>query len=118
MVRLTLISVPLLGIAIILYYLLPEEVITPSLPFLIIYFYLITLGVHWIIVNATRRSPRQFVTWFMGATFLKFFIYIITVFAYAFFNRGDLVPFVISFFLLYIIYTVFEVTSVVGKSTE
>lgn len=116
--RLTLISAGFLIIALILYALLPGTVISVSLPFLIIYFYLITLGVHIIIVRATRRSPRQFVTWFMGATFLKFFIYVITVFIYAFFNRADLIPFVISFFILYIIYTIIEVVSVVGKKFE
>jgi hypothetical protein len=116
-IRLTIFSAILGAIATILHFSLPEGLLSPTLPFVIIYFYLITLAVHYFMVRSTRHSPRKFVSYFMLTTFLKFFIYVITVFVYAYFNREDLLPFVISFFVLYIFFTVFEVVSIIDKTT-
>ena len=44
----------------------------------------------------------------MLATFAKMFLSVIVLLAYVFANKEDAVPFIISFFLLYILYSVFE----------
>lgn len=95
---------------------LPPDAVSPSLPFLVIYFFVITAAVHYALVRSTVYSARRYVSYFMLATFAKFFIYVVTVFAYAFFNRSDLLPFVIAFFILYILYTVFEVLAIIKKT--
>jgi hypothetical protein len=103
------------AVAFILIMLLPEGLLSPSLPYLIIYFFAINALVHYALIKSTQYSARRFVSYFMLATFVKFFIYVITVFVYAYFNREDLLPFVISFFILYILYTVFEVLAIIKK---
>jgi len=95
---------------------LPPDMVSPTLPFLVIYFFVITAAVHYALVRSTAYSARRYVSYFMLATFAKFFIYVVTVFAYAFFNRSDLLPFVIAFFILYILYTVFEVLAIIKKT--
>jgi hypothetical protein len=103
-------------ISFILKWLLPAGTLSPSLPFLVIYFFIISAVVHYALLKSTTYSARRFVSYFMLATFVKFFIYVITVFAYAYFNRSDLLPFVISFFVLYILYTIFEVLAIIKKA--
>lgn len=103
-------------ISFILKWILPDDTLSPTLPFLVIYFFIISALVYYALLKSTSYSARRFVSYFMLATFIKFFIYVITVFAYAYFNRSDLLPFVISFFVLYILYTIFEVLAIIRNA--
>lgn len=114
--RLFIFSAALGLIVLLLYFILPDNVLSPSLPFLIVYFFAITAVVYWVVIKAATHAPRKFVGYFMLATFVKLFIYVLTIFAYAYFNREDLFPFVIAFFILYVFYTVFEVVAVIKKT--
>jgi hypothetical protein len=116
LLRLFIFSLVIGLVVLLLYLFLPPEIVSPSLPYLVIYFFIITAAVHYALVRSTAYSARRFVSYFMLATFVKFFIYIVTVFAYAYFNRSDLLPFVISFFILYILYTIFEVLAIIRKT--
>jgi len=116
--RLILLSAILVIISTALILLLPADIITPVLPFMILYFFLITIIVHYFLTKAIGYSSRKFVSYFMLTTFLKLFIYIITIFTYVYFNRSDLLPFIISFFVLYIFYTVFEVVNITHKTVQ
>ena len=118
LIRLSLLTIVLMIMAMVLIYTLPEGFVSPSLPFVILYFFFVTLIVHVVTIKATRHSPRQFISYFMATTFIKFFLYVVTVLGYVYFFREDLIPFVISFFVLYIIYTIFEVVSFVGKTID
>jgi len=48
---------------------------------------------------------------FMIMTFAKLFLYIIGIVVYILLNKADAFPFVITFFILYLIYTIFEIIS-------
>ena len=54
----------------------------------------------------------------MLVTFIKFFIYIGVVLLYVFINPNVAIPFVITFFILYIAYTTFEITSTLAYSKK
>lgn len=97
-------------------FVLPEKYISPALFYLILFFFSVNLVVHYLLQKAEERKFRRFVSNYMLATFIRFFLYLIVILAYVFINRGDAVPFVISFFILYLIYAVHEVITILPKS--
>jgi hypothetical protein len=108
-------------IAAILYILslfIPARYFSPALPYLILFFLVFTILVHYILMKASGNNGRKFVNGFMMATLLKFFVYIPLIIAYVWTNKDDLIPFVIGFFALYLAYTVFEVVAIVKYSNK
>lgn len=103
-------SVILLGISIIFNY--TEVPATPMLPFLIIFFFSITVIVHHFLVKLSKDRPAKFINGFMLTTTLKLFLYAIILFVYAYIDRSGAVSFIITFFLLYLIYTIFEIVQI------
>jgi hypothetical protein len=116
--RLTVISLITGGLCMLLKGLLAPGIISPALPWLIIMFYIITAVVHFIILKITLMNPRKFVGYFMLSTFLKLFIYLVVIVAYVFIVKEGLLPFILAFFALYIIYTVFEVVTILNQTKK
>ena len=117
-VRLTILSLVLALLSFILRKFLPEGIISPALPYLIILFHVITAIVHYILLRITALNPRKFVSYFMLATFLKLAIYLIVVVVYVFNMKEGILPFILSFFILYIFYTIFEVVTILVQTKE
>ena len=118
-IRLTILSL-IAGItAFILGQVFSLEIIHPALPWLIFLFYAVTAIVHFILLRITVMNPRKFVGYFMLATFLKLFIYLIVIVVCVFnINKEEILSFILSFFILYVIYTVFEVVSILSQTKE
>jgi len=93
---------------------LPTKYLTPSLPYLFIFFFVITLVVHYILMKASEKRMSRFVNYFMLATFLKLMLYIMILVIYVLFNRCDAIPFILTFFILYLFFTVFEIISILS----
>jgi hypothetical protein len=89
---------------------LPENYITPTLPYLYLFFFAITLVVHYILLKISLKKNTRFINYFMLLTFGKLIFFLSMIIVYALIYRDDALPFVISFFILYLFYTVFEVT--------
>ena len=99
----------LLWIAAIL--IVPANLLSPAIPVMIVFFGVITAGIYYIMLQtASNRFPR-FVNSFMVVTLGKILLYSVLIVVYALLNRTDAVPFIFSFFLLYLVYTVFEVSA-------
>ena len=90
-------------------YFLPVELVTPAMPYLILLSASVTLLFHYVIIKASEKKFSRFISYFMIATALKLLLYIIIIFLYVYLNRSDTLPFVITFLLLYIIFSVFEI---------
>lgn len=90
-------------------YFLPLELVTPAMPYLILLSASVTLIFHYIILKASEKKFSRFISYFMIATVLKLLLYIIIIFLYVYLNRSDTLPFVVTFLLLYIIFSVFEI---------
>ncbi len=114
--RLVIFTIVLAIPALVLWLLLPAGKIPGILPWLYLLFFTITALTHYILLRITRLSPMRFVSYYMLSTLLRLTIYVIAVILYAFLNRENLFPFVLSFFLLYIFYTIFEVVSFISQS--
>jgi len=90
-------------------YFLPENYVTPTLPFLFAFFLSVTIIVHFILLKVSEKRTTAFINYFMILTFGKLIFYLTIIIIYALLNREDVVPFIISFFILYVFYTAFEV---------
>lgn len=115
-IRLIIFSLVLVLFAYFLDQVLPQGSLPRVLPYLFILFFLVTLAVHYVVLRITELKPARFVSYFMLATFVKLVIYFIAVLVYVFSRKEQVLPFILSFFILYIFYTVFEVVSILGQT--
>lgn len=90
-------------------YVLPANYITPMLPYLLLFFMIISFAVYYFIEKAVAQRFSLFTNYFMIATMLKVLIYLTIIIVYAFSYKYDAVTFILTFFLFYVGYTSFEV---------
>lgn len=80
-----------------------------ALPFLVLFFYLVTNLVHAYLLKIAVKSGSRFTSQYMAVSFLKMFFYLIVAVVYALLNREYAKVFLVNFLVLYVIYTTFEV---------
>lgn len=88
---------------------IPSEYVTPTLPYLLVFFFAITILVHYTLLQVSRKRTTQFSNYFMLLTFGKLIFFLSIILVYFLLNREDVLPFAIAFFVLYIFFTIFEV---------
>ena len=88
-----------------------EQFYLPVFPYLIAFFVSISVLVHFILLKASNYRIAKFSTFFMGSVTLKLFMYIIFLVVYVLFDKENAVPFLITFFVFYLAFTVFETIS-------
>lgn len=118
LVRVSLFSLILIAIAIALYWLLPPATLPRILPWLFVMFFTLTIAVHFILLKIARLRPARFVNYFMLTTFAKLIIYFIFILAYVFGTKTGILSFILTFFILYILYTVFEVVMILNQTDK
>lgn len=97
---------------------LPEGAIAAMYYYILLFFLAVTAAVHFVLLRVTRLSPRKFVAYFMFTTLIKLVIYFVVVLIYAFSVKTNLIPFILYFFILYILFTVFEVVSLLSQTRD
>lgn len=107
--QLILLSAILGFLSLIAYLVLPR--ISPAMPFLLIFIMSVTLLMHRYLLKGSDKRANQFINRFLMMTTLKLVLYLSVITVYAFINREDAVPFTVTFLGYYIIYSVFEVSS-------
>ncbi|MCX6283855.1 MAG: hypothetical protein NTW31_06455 [Bacteroidetes bacterium] len=112
--RLLIVTLATGVLALGLFFILPSPWFTPSLPFLFAFYYATSLLSFMILNRSLQKRFNMFVSVFMLTTALKLFLFITIMIIYAFLNRKDAIPFLLNFFILYVVYTVFEVTQIIG----
>jgi hypothetical protein len=116
--RLLLFSVIIGIIATALWFTLPSKLLTPALPFLVVFFFAITLIGFKILIQFAGKKFIKFLNAFMLLTTVKLFLYIGVMVIYILLNKRDALPFGIAFFLIYLLYTVFEVVSLLKSMKQ
>jgi predicted neutral ceramidase superfamily lipid hydrolase len=86
--------------------------VTPVWPWLLIFFCLTNSFLFWLFNRAKQKKLSSFTNYFMIATFSKLIAYLAVILVYVLFNRGDAVPFILTFFVYYIVFTAFEVITI------
>jgi hypothetical protein len=102
--------------AIGLLFLLPKAYMTPVLPLLFIFFLTITLISCYILIKAAQKKFILFLNYYLLTTTVKLLLFIVVLITYIMLNRKDAIPFALSFFILYLCYTIFEVVFIVRYS--
>ena len=102
-----------LGIITAILMILKVSGISPALPFIIIFHAVLTFLSFLLIVKKTESAPKKFVSVYLGNTTFKLIIFMAILFIYALTNIHEAVNFIISFFIIYVIYTIFEVINLV-----
>ena len=106
------------AIAAILYFLLPAGFLSSYLPWILLLFFVVTALANYLQFRNTDYTPRKIVSVFMLVTFTKMFIYIIAVILYLFLVGKHIPAFIVNFFILYILYLVFEVTTSINRTRK
>lgn len=65
-------------------------------------------------IQAVNKSPRSFTNGFMLSSFSRLFIYGAVIAIYCHWHQSVALQFAFVFFALYVIYTAFEIRSVLG----
>ena len=92
-------------------YLFPGEFYT-FFAFLPVIFYLVNAVFHGTLLAASHQDMRKFSQRFLAVFGVKILILLTFIITYAYLNPARAVAFLITFFVLYLIYTSFEVISV------
>lgn len=115
---LIVITIIVILLSLLIYAILPAAYYTPAYPFLIIFFFTATLVVYYFMIKALEKRPAKFVNIFLLTTMIKLFVYMFVMVLYALMNRDEARPFIIAFFVLYIIYTIVEVVALLAENSK
>lgn len=80
--------------------------------YLYAYFCIITLLFHYGIVATTKARPQVFIRYYMAATTIKLLLHLGIIIWYSFVNRPMATRFILTFMIIYVLFTVFEIIAV------
>lgn len=78
----------------------------------LIFFFVITGIMHYILLKSSTMRPAKFSNYFMIATTVKLLIYLVFMSLYLYFYTMNAVPFLIVFLTGYILFSLFESVSI------
>ncbi len=89
------------------HYFLPD-LISGLYLYLVPFFAVTTAAFHVLVIKAIKKSSETFVTYYMGITGAKLFFYILLLLALLFLKTERVVVLVLTFMIIYFIFTLFE----------
>lgn len=110
-VRLTLFAAVLMVIAALLAFVLPQNFMSAVYWWFIPFFYLVVLLSKLLLNRLSQNKSNNFNSLFLMITAFRFILYIGVLLLYTFSYPGDAVTFIVTFFVFYFAFTIFEVTS-------
>jgi hypothetical protein len=110
-IQLSTLAIVLIIASLLILRFVPALPITPAFIFIIIFIYAFTLFVFRLLLKGQKEKLSQFVNLYLLVNFGKLIVYIFIIFIYAFLNRADAASFILTFFVYYFAFTVFEVIS-------
>lgn len=97
---------------------LPDKYISPTLPFQLVLFISVTILSFYYLQKSVSQKFIKFVNTFLLSIVLKLLFYFLIMIVYALLFRNDAVPFLFSFFILYLCFTIFESVSIIKFSKK
>lgn len=86
---------------------------SPHLWYIYAFFIISSIITYLLTLSASKSSPQYFVRYYMASTGIKLSFYLFIIIAYALINRNEAAGFIISFLILYICFSVFEVFTLI-----
>lgn len=84
------------------------------LAYLPLIFFVLYGVLYYVILNISGKQMKSFTTRFLGVFGIKIILLLIFIVLYSFFNPDVAVQFLITFFILYVIYTIHGVIAISG----
>lgn len=116
--RLTYLTILLALLAWSLTVLFPAGVVSTAFPWILLLFLATTALVHYVLLKITALNPRRFISYFMLATFIKLILYFTAVLIFLFTHREQALSFIVTFMIIYIVYTMFEVVFILKQTRD
>lgn len=110
--KLLVYSAVIAAVSFVLAFFLPDNFVTPAMPFILLLFVAVSLLTHYFVLKTMAKRMSLFVNFFMISIFIKLILYIAIIVIYGLMNKHDMIPFVITFFVFYLLYTLFELIAV------
>ena len=114
----TIFSVIILLISLGIFLWVPQIKITPAFPYILLFLYAFTLMVYHMVAKTISQKLSRFTNVYMLVNFGKMIIFSIIIFVYAWLNRDDAVPFIVTFFIYYMLFSVYEIVSLLRLSKK
>ncbi|MCR4826764.1 MAG: hypothetical protein K5882_07440 [Bacteroidales bacterium] len=115
--RIIVFSVIIAGLSLLFQWLFPQYA-SPALPFIVLFFFAITLLTLYIVLrNNDGQEGKRFVSAYMLSRTVKILSCLLFLFLYMFLNQKDAVKFAIAFMVIYFLYAIFEIV-VLKKENE
>lgn len=116
--RIIVFSAVIAALTVIFQWLCPAYA-TPALPFIVLFFFVITLTTIYIVLrNTTGTDGRKFVSSYMLSRIIKIFSCLIFLVLYLLLNKNDSLRFAIAFLVIYFLYSIFEVIVLKKENQE
>ena len=107
--RIIVFSVIVAALALLFQWIWPQ-LATPALPFIVLFFFAVTLFTMYIVLRSDDGSDsRKFVSSYMISRTVKLFSCLLFLLLYMFLNREDALRFAIAFLVIYFLYAIFEI---------
>ncbi|MBN2681144.1 MAG: hypothetical protein JXR58_01440 [Bacteroidales bacterium] len=113
--KLSILSALILLIGAVLFCTVLSQYFVIVMPFVLVFFITLSSILHKVLVNANKLKTARFVPVFMLATFIKLMLCLIFMASYAMADKENAVPFILFFLSLYMIFTSFEVYSILPE---
>ena len=110
--KLTIIALVLALAGWIVFSMFLPQYYVPALPFLLLFFYLTTIGIHAYQVNLSKKDMAKFTRSNMLASFFKLLLYSSVAIVYIAFDKGNAIPFVVCLMVFYLVFTYIEVSEI------
>jgi len=96
----------------VLAFFLPDNFVSPAMPFLLVLFISVSLLTHYFVLKTMLKRMSLFVNFYMISIFVKLIFYTAIIVVYGLMNKHDLIPFILTFFIFYLLYAIFELIAV------
>jgi hypothetical protein len=84
----------------------------PVFPYVLVFYLGLNILVFYVLLKSSQFRPARFVSNFMMMTGIKLFAYLAFLVIYVFSDKPHAVTFLLTFLILYVVFTVFEVVAV------
>ena len=113
-----LITFGLIGVGYIAFFKFKPELFHPVMPYMLMYVLAVTLLSHRSMLKSLTKRPAIFVNTFMMFMGIKLLSYLAFIAIVAFIDTTNVISFTLSFFGVYLVYTVYETVSILKSEKE
>ncbi len=91
-------------------WLAPASMVSKVLIYIPLFYFVILFLSKLILRHVTRKDDRKFTQTFLAITVFRFLLYLAVLITYSLVFSADAIRFIISFFVFYFLFTVFEIS--------